>query len=404
MTDLKLRLKPGKERRIRGGHPWVYSNEVDVAATPLKGLPAGAVVIVEDHRGGALGAATVSPNSLICARIYSRHPGQLLDNDFLCARLRAAMALREQTYPGGCYRLCYGDADGLPGLVVDRFGDYLAVQLTTAGMDAIRDQVITALRQVVGPKGIVLRNLGPFRQMEGLPEEVVVAWGDVPESVEISENGARFAVPLLQGQKTGWFYDHRENRALLQRLCPGKTVLDVFSYAGGWGVEALVAGAESACCVDASAEALRAAQASAELNGVEGRFSRVQGKATDVLKALAAEGRQFDVVVLDPPAFIKRRKDIRQGEKAYHQINQLAMKVLAPGGLLVSASCSMHLSEAMLMDVVRQAGARSGRQLQVIHSGGAGLDHPLHPAIAETRYLKAIFCRDISTREVAHDH
>ncbi|UTW44762.1 class I SAM-dependent rRNA methyltransferase [bacterium SCSIO 12696] len=395
MTELKLRLKPGKERRLRGGHPWVYSNEVDVAATPLKGMAAGAVAVVEDSRGNPLGVAGVSPNSLICARLYSRDPNQKLDTNFLHQRLQAALAQREQAYPGGCYRLCYGDADGLPGLVVDRFGDYLAVQLATTTMDQMQDQVVKTLVELIDPKGILLRNMGPFRQQEGLPESVEVAFGDVPETVEITENNTRFMVPLLAGQKTGWFYDHRENRALLQRLCPGKSVLDVFSYAGGWGVEALTAGAGSACCVDASEEALNAAAASAELNGVASQFSGRQGKAAEVLKAMAAEKQQFDIVVLDPPAFIKRRKDIRQGEKAYHQINQLAIKVLAPGGLLVSASCSMHLSEAMLMDVVRQAGSRSGRQLQVIASGGAGLDHPLHPAIPETRYLKAIFAKEV---------
>ncbi|MGS2723607.1 class I SAM-dependent rRNA methyltransferase [Porticoccus sp. GXU_MW_L64] len=396
MTDLKLRLKPGKERRIRGGHPWVYSNEVDVAATPLKGMAAGATAVVEDSRGNSLGIATVSPNSLICARLYSRDPQQSLDTDFFRNRFRTALAHREATYPGGYYRLCYGDADGLPGIVVDRFGNNLSLQLATATMDVHQQEIVQALVDVTAPSGIVLRNLGPFRQQEGLPESVDVVWGEVPETVEITENRTRFVVPLMQGQKTGWFYDHRENRALLQRLCPGKSVLDVFSYAGGWGVAALVAGAQSACCVDASGEALKAATASAELNGVAGNFSTHQGKAAEVLKTLAAEKQQFDIVVLDPPAFIKRRKDIRQGEKAYHQINQLAMKVLAPGGLLVSASCSMHLTEPMLMDVVRQAGSRSGRHLQIIASGGAGLDHPVHPAIPETRYLKAIFARDIA--------
>ncbi|MDM3872319.1 class I SAM-dependent rRNA methyltransferase [Porticoccus sp. W117] len=396
---LRLKLKPGKERRIRGGHPWVYSNEVDVAATPLKGMAAGGIAVVEDSRGNSLGVATVSPNSLICARLYSRNPSQKLDGDFLRQRLQTAMTQREQVYPGGCYRLCYGDADSLPGVVVDRFGDYLAVRLATATMDQMQRQVIEVLVELTRPKGILLRNMGPFRQQEGLPESIDVAFGEVPEFVEIVENNTRFTVPLLAGQKTGWFYDHRENRALLQRLCPGKSVLDVFSYAGGWAVEALMAGAKSACCVDASAEALNAAAASAELNGVSDRFSCRQGKAAEILKALAAEKQRFDIVVLDPPAFIKRRKDIRQGEKAYHQINQLAMKVLAPGGLLVSASCSMHLSEAMLMDVVRQAGSRSGRQLQVIASGGAGLDHPVHPAIPETRYLKAIFAQEIVNGE-----
>lgn len=395
MTELRLKLKPGCDRRIRGGHLWVYSNEVDVVATPLKGLEVGVCAVIEDHRGKALGVATINPNSLICARIYSRDPEQTLDIEFLKRQLQLAMERRESVYPQQCYRLCYGDADGLPGLVVDRFGCYLSVQLTTAGMDRHRNQVTEALLDVVQPRGIVFRNLGPFRQMEGLPECVEIGWGDVPQMVEIVENQTLFEVPLLDGQKTGWFYDHRENRATLQRLCKGKSVLDVFSYIGGWGVEALTAGAESAVCVDASQDALESAENNAALNGVSDHFETIQGKAADVLKALAQEGRQFDVVVLDPPAFIKRRKDIKQGEKAYHQINQLAMRVLKPGGLLVSASCSMHLSDQMLMEVVRLAGARSGRRLQVIAQGGAGLDHPVHPSIPETHYLKAIFARDM---------
>ena len=395
MTDFRLRLKPGKDRRLRGGHLWVYSNEVDLAATPLKGVATGCTAVIEDHRGKPLGAATVNPNSLICARLFSRDPQQVLDVAFLKQCLQQALLRRQAVYPDRCYRLCYGDADGLPGLAVDRFRDYLAVQLTTAGMDRHRDQVVEALLAVVQPKGILFRNVGPFRQIEGLPESVEIGWGEVPQAVEMVENGARFEAPLLSGQKTGWFYDHRENRATLQRLCKDQSVLDVFSYIGGWGIQALTAGAASACCVDASRDALDSAVQNAQLNGVGDRLAVRHGKAAEVLKALAAEGARFDVVVLDPPAFIKRRKDLKQGGKAYHQVNQLAMKVLRPGGLLVSASCSMHLSDEMLMDVVRLAGAKSGRRLQVVASGGAGLDHPVHPAIPETRYLKAIFARDI---------
>lgn len=395
MTDLRLKLKPGCDRRLRGGHLWVYSNEVDMTATPLKAFQSGDTVAIEDHRGKVLGSATVNPNSLICARIYSRDTEQPLDKEFLQARLQQLVAQRDALYPHQCYRLCYGDADGLPGLVVDRFGDYLAAQLTTAGMDRRHDDVVEALLDTLQPRGILFRNVGPFRMQEGLTESVDIGWGEVPQTVEITENGARFEVPLLNGQKTGWFYDHRENRALLQRFCKGQSVLDVFSYVGGWGVEALAAGAASATCVDASQDALDLATRNAEANGFGGRFSTLQGKAADVLKGLAAEGKQFDIVVLDPPAFIKRRKDIKQGEKAYHQMNQLALKVLKPGGLLVSASCSMHLSDDMLMDVVRVAAAKSGRRLQVIAKGGAGLDHPIHPAIPETHYLKAIFAREL---------
>ncbi len=395
MTDARLRLKPGSDRRLRGGHLWVYSNEVDVAATPLTTLEPGSAVVIEDHRGVALGAATVSPNSLICARLYSRTSGQPLDQPLLADLLRSAMQRREAIYSNRFYRLCYGDADGIPGLVVDRYGDYLAVQLTTIAMDKRRDLVVETLLNLLQPRGILFRNLGPFRAMEGLPETVEIGWGEVPQTIELVENDTRFEAPLLNGQKTGWFYDHRENRALMQRLCRGQSVLDVFSYIGGWGIQALSSGAESACCVDASREALDLAARNAQMNGFGDRFSSIRGKAADVLKELASQKKQFDIVVLDPPAFIKRRKDIRQGEKAYHQINQLALKVLSPGGLLVSASCSLHLTEDMLVDVVRVAAAKAGRRMQIIARGGQGMDHPVHPSIPETAYLKAVFVRDI---------
>lgn len=395
MTDARIRLKPGSDRRLRGGHMWVYSNEVDVETTPLSGLDAGGTVVVEDHRGVAIGAATVSPNSLICARLYSRDPGQPLDQTFLAGRLQQALQRREAVYSDGCYRLCYGDADGVPGLVVDRYGDYLAVQLTTVAMDQRRDLVVQTLLNLLQSRGILFRNVGLFRTMEGLPESVEIGWGDVPQTIELVENGTRFEAPLLNGQKTGWFYDHRENRALLQRLCPGQSVLDVFSYIGGWGIQALASGAASAHCVDASREALDLAARNAAMNGFEKRFSYSRGKAAEVLKDLTAQQKRFDIVVLDPPAFIKRRKDIKEGEKAYHQINQLALKVLKPGGLLVTASCSLHLTEAMLVDVVRVAAAKTGRRLQIIARGGQGMDHPVHPAIPETAYLKAIFARDL---------
>jgi 23S rRNA (cytosine1962-C5)-methyltransferase len=395
MITTRLKLKSGNERRVRGGHLWIYSNEVDVATTPLKTLEAGCVVTVEDHRGQFIGMATINPASLICARIYSRIPDQQLNLDFLKTKFEQLVNHRDALYPNHSYRLCFGDADFLPGLVIDRFGEYLSVQLTTAAMDQRRDIVVQALLDVLAPTGILFRNKGPFRIMEGLPEAVEVAYGDIPVTAELVENNTRFAAPLLDGQKTGWFYDHRENRALLQRMCKDQSVLDVYSYIGGWGIEALMAGASSATCVDASQDALEMAHQNAELNGIADKFTTYQGKANDVLKQLAAEGKKYDIVVLDPPAFIKRKKDIKQGEKAYHQINQLAMRVLNPGGLLVSASCSMHLAHDSLMDVVRLAGSKTGRQLQVIADGGQGLDHPQHPAIPETNYLKAVFAREV---------
>lgn len=398
-TSSSLRLKKGADRRLRSGHLWIYSNEIDTAVTPLKSLSAGAEVVVEDGHGKFVGMASVNPGSLICGRIYSLEPSQSLDQSLIARRLKNALILRDACFSKPFYRAIFGDADLLPGLVVDRFGDYLSVQLTTAAMDQRRDEVLAALDEVFSPKGILFRNQGPFRQMEGLAESVEVAQGSVPDLVELEENNTRFFAPVMTGQKTGWFYDHRVNRQQLQRFAKGKTVLDVYSYVGGWGLQAAVAGAKAVTCVDASGEALDLAQQNAELNNYGGQhggqFSCLQGKANDVMKALIDAGQTFDVVVLDPPAFIKRKKDQRQGEKAYHQANQLALRLLAPGGILVSASCSMHLPQQTLMDVVKTAAAHRHRQLQVFSIGGQGPDHPIHPAIPETNYLKAVFARDI---------
>lgn len=388
-----LKLRHGGDRRLRSGHLWIYSNEVDIAATPLKGLPVGAEVVVENARGTFMGMATVNPSNLICARIYSNTVDQSLDQSLITQRLQRAMETREQSFPSGFYRALYGEADWLPGVVVDRFGDYLSVQLTTAALDQRTEAVLASLDDVFAPKGIVLRNQGPFRATENLPESVTVAAGNIPELVTVEENGCQFKVSILTGQKTGWFYDHRESRQRLQPLCRGKTVLDVYSYVGGWGVQAGMAGAASVTCIDTSAEALGLAAENASLNHYKGSFQTLQGKANEVMKNLVDEGQTFDVVVLDPPAFIKRRKDQRQGEKAYHQANQLAVRLLAEGGILATASCSMHLSRDSLVDVVKTAAAHRQRQLQLFYEGGQGADHPVHPAIPETKYLKAIFAR-----------
>lgn len=396
-----LRLKKGADRRLRSGHLWIYSNEVDVATTPLKTLSAGSEVVVEDATGKFVAMAVVNPASLICARLYSREKNSYLGQSLIVNRLKQALQFREYYFSKPFYRAIFGDSDLLPGLVVDRFGDYLSAQLTTAAIDQRRDDVIAALDEVFSPKGIVFRNQGPFRQMEDLPESVEVAAGDVPELVELEENNTRFLAPVMTGQKTGWFYDHRINRQQLQKLAKDKTVLDVYSYVGGWGVQAATAGAKSVTCVDVSGDALDMVQQNAELNSYGGQhggqFSCLQGKANDIMKSLADAGQTFDVVVLDPPAFIKRKKDQRQGEKAYHQANQLALRLLAPGGTLISASCSMHLPQQALMDVIKTAAAHRHRQLQVFSIGGQGPDHPIHPAIPETNYLKSIFARDIQS-------
>jgi 23S rRNA (cytosine1962-C5)-methyltransferase len=388
-----LRLKKGEDRRLRAGHRWIYSNEVDVKATPLSAFQAGDVVRVEDARGKPLGMATVNPATLICARLYSRRVGEALDQAFLGRRLKQALALRELAFDTPFYRLVYGESDALPGLVVDRFEHVLVVQITTAGMERVREPLLDALESLLSPAVIHLRNDSPAREQEGLERYVETVVGHLPERVQVVENGTRFEAPLLGGQKTGWYYDHRLNRLRLQNYVAGKRVLDVFSYIGAWGVEALTAGAREVVCVDSSATFLEFAVENARLNGHPGQLAIRHGDGFDVLKALHRQGEKFDVVVLDPPAFIKRRKDIKEGGIAYQRINRLALDVLQPGGLLVSASCSWHLRREQLLDTLRKVGGMSGRPLQILEQGHQGPDHPVHPAMPETDYLKAFFAR-----------
>lgn len=388
-----LTLKPQADRRLKLGHLWIYSNEIDVDKTPLRDLAMGQQVVVTTHAGKPLGVALVNPNGLICGRLVSRDEKYSLDKSLLVHRIKQSLALRQMAFDEPFYRLIYGDADLLPGLVVDRFGDYLVVQIASAGMELVKDHIIAALVQVLEPGGILLSNEHSARALENLPEYTQVAYGDVPQKVELIENNTRFMAPVQGGQKTGWFYDHRVNRAQLQQYVQGKRVLDVFSYIGGWGIQAAVAGAREVYCVDASEAAIDAVLENAQLNGVEDRVAGIQGKAIDVLKELIATDERFDVVVLDPPAFIKKKKDQKAGEAAYRHINELGMRLLGRDGLLVSASCSMHLGKDTLLEIVRAAGRHLDRHVQVIGQGGQGPDHPVHPAIPETDYLKAVFAR-----------
>lgn len=388
-----LRLKRHEDKRLRAGHVWVYSNEVDVAATPLNGFEPGQTVQVQDAAGRALGVAYVNPHSLICARLFSRDPQQGLDKSFIVHRLNVALSLRERVFAQPFYRLVYGESDGLPGLVVDRFGEVLVVQINTAGMERVRVAVGEALAQVLKPRAVLLRNDSATRELEGLVQGIEPLFGEVPETVVLEENGARFEVNLREGQKTGWYYDHRMNRARMQAYVQGRRVLDVFSYVGAWGVQAAVAGAAEVVCADASASALAGVEHNATLNAVDGRMSALQGDAFEVLRALRAEREHFDVVIIDPPAFVKRKKDFKVGLEAYRRINQLAMQVLARDGVLISASCSYHLPRAKLRAVVQQAGRHLERHVQVLEQGHLGPDHPVHPAMPETDYLKAFICR-----------
>jgi 23S rRNA (cytosine1962-C5)-methyltransferase len=388
-----LRLKRNEERRIRAGHVWVYSNEVDVASTPLTDFEPGDAVEIQDSRGGSLGVGYVNPHSLICARLVSR-AGRPLDASLIRERVSRALSLREMLFPQEPhYRLVYGEGDGLPGLIVERLDDILVVQVTTAGMERVTDEVLGVLEELLHPAAIVLRNDTSARAREGLEQYVRVARGEVPDAVRIRENGVPFDVPTLGGQKTGWFFDHRMSRGRLRSYVSGARVLDVFCYLGGWGIQAAVAGAQRVVCVDSSVAALEGVGRNAALNGVSDRVETVEADAFDALQQMRERGERFDVVVLDPPAFIKRRKDLKAGQEAYERLNRLAISVVADGGMLVTASCSFHFGRDLLLRAVLRASTRAGSDTQIVEEGHQGPDHPIHPAIAETAYLNTFFAR-----------
>lgn len=394
MQPIELHLKKNEDRRLRAGHVWIYSNEIDTKSTPLKNFTPGDEARVIAHDGTCLGIAYVNPHSLISGRLFSRHPHAHLDHDFLCERIRSALSLRERLYPKPYYRLVFGDSDGLPGLVVDRFGTTLVVQITTAGMEVRKEVVISALRDVLPEtEAILFRNDSQSRQYEGLETYVTAAFGQPAEKIMLEENGLTFTAPLWEGQKTGWFFDHRLNRSRLKEYVAGQRVLDVFSYLGAWGVQAAKWGATEVTCVDSSPLSTQWIQENAELNQVGDKVKVLCDDAFVALKNLHQAQEKFDVIVLDPPAFVKKQKDKKEGFIAYQRINEAALKLLQPNGILISCSCSMHMEYDDLLQSVRRASLRAHCEVQILERGHQAPDHPVHIAIPETDYLKMIILR-----------
>jgi 23S rRNA (cytosine1962-C5)-methyltransferase len=385
-----LRLKRNEDRRLHAGHLWVFSNEIDTGQTPLPKFQAGELVRVLAHNDRALGLAYVNPKSLIAARMLETW--QIPDAKWLAARIRVAMSLRDRLYPNPYYRLVYGESDGLPGLVIDRYGTRCVAQIGTAGMERLKSQIQEALNEVLRCDALLFKNDSSAREMEGLPSYVEAAKGSFDKPALVIEDGLEFQAPLLEGQKTGWFFDQAANRRALLKFVPrGARVLDVFSYVGAWGVRAAHHGAREVTCVDSSAAALELAAANAQRNGV--KLVTRKGDAFDVLEELARQGARFDVVIVDPPAFAKRKKDLPKALAAYKRLNQLAIQVIADEGILVSCSCSYHVSAEELQDAIAKAARGADKHLQILEMGSQAPDHPVHPAIPETRYLKAYFCR-----------
>ncbi len=392
MQYSELFLKKNEDRRLRKGHVWIFSNEIDNKRSPLEQFSPGDLVKIIDSTGKEFGCAYINPNSLICARLLSRKSNTAISVKFFSERLQTALNLRETLFTKPYYRWVFGESDGLPGLVIDRFDTILSIQITTAGMEAFKPLLLEALTQLVNPEVIIFKNNSALRELENLSLEDDIALGSMPDSVLIEENHAKFYIDPIKGQKTGWFFDHRTSRIQLATMCKDKTVLDLFSYSGAWSIPAALQGAQHVTAVDSSQPAIDLLQQNATLNHVQDRVSTVRQDVFDFLKQSREQQQSFDIIVLDPPALIKRKKDFKSGYEAYQRLNRMALQVLNTDGILVSASCSHHLHTENLHEILRASARHIDRHLTFIAQSGQGADHPVHPAMPETSYLKTFFC------------
>ena len=382
-------LMPGGDRRLRAGHPWVYSNEVRMDAE-AKALAPGSLVVLRRVDGKRLGVGTFNARALIALRLFAADPKAVVDEEFLARRLGRALALRQRLYGEPYYRLVHGEADGLPGLVADRFADVLVLQLGTAGMEALLPHLLAAVDAVVAPSAVVLRGDGAFRALENLERSVRVAKGRVEAPVMVGEADMAFPADVMEGQKTGWFFDQRDNRAFVAALAVGGRMLDVFCHSGAFAVGAAGLGATDVLAIDSSVSALELGREAARLNGVEDGCRFLHGDAFRHLEELGGAGERFQVVAADPPAFVKSKKDLKAGLRGYRKLARLAARLVAPGGFMFVASCSYNADAALFAKEVAAGMRSAGRTGRVIRFAGAGPDHPVHPFLAESAYLKTV--------------
>jgi 23S rRNA (cytosine1962-C5)-methyltransferase len=381
-----ITVKPREGRKARNGAPWIFSNEIVMDAA-AKALAPGQLVDVKGDDGQDFGSGYFNPKSLIAARLLARECGAAVDAAFFAAHLARALKLRQALYDKPFYRLVHAEGDGLPGLTIDRFGGTLVLQVTTAGMEALLTPLRMALDNLLSPDSIILRNDAPARGLEGLETYVRAEKGEMGR-IAVEENGARYFADLGQGQKTGWYYDQRDNRAFIAVLAKGKSLLDAYSYTGGFGILAGRRGASEVVCLDSSAPALALAEDSAAANHVSIRA--VKADVFEELERLAAQKELFDIVVADPPPFVKSKKDLEPGAKAYRKLARLAASVTAPGGFLLLASCSHNIPTDRFASECAAGILRTGRKASLIRQAGTGPDHPVHPMLPESAYLKAL--------------
>ena len=386
MTERPLiRLKPGHGRRLKSGHPWAFSNEIDMQPA-LRSLPPGAPVRLEGDDGWRFGAFAFNPHSLIAARLLDHDPNAAIDADWMRERIASAAALRAKVTDSPFHRLVHAEADRLPGLVIDRYGDVFVVQANTAGMDRLTAEIVAALRALFSPRAIVARNDSAVRAYEGLPERIELLHGH-DATAEVIEAGVRFPVDPLSGQKTGFFFDQRPNRDRVAALANGARVLDVFCHVGAFGLRCAAAGAAHVTLLDSSAPALERAQFAADRNGVSDRIATRRGDAFEVMSEISSALR-FDLVICDPPAFAKSKKDQAAGLRAYTRMTRLAAALVARAGFLFVASCSHNAPLDLFAAAVADGLHRARRDGRIIATGAAGPDHPVHPHLPESAYLK----------------
>jgi 23S rRNA (cytosine1962-C5)-methyltransferase len=386
-THPTIKLRPKEGRRLRGGAPWVFSNEIVMDAA-TKALAPGSVVNVQGDDGIAFGTGYFNAASLIAVRMLDAKANTKIDAAFFATALKRALLRREALYDAPFYRLVHAEGDGLPGLAIDRFDDLSSVQVTTAGMEKQMPALLEALNDVVAPKTVVLRNDTPSRALEGLDSYVRAAKGEMPERISLMENGVHYFADIGAGQKTGWYFDQRDNHAFMAKLAKGRSVLDAYCYAGGFGIAAGKNGATAVTGIDSSQGALDLAQEAAAANAVQARF--VKADVFEELERLAAANEKFDVVIADPPPFVKSRKDLEPGAKAYRKLARLAAAVTAPNGFLLLASCSHNIAADRFALECAIGISRANRRGALIRQSGAGADHPVHPMLPETAYLKAL--------------
>lgn len=374
---------------MRAGAPWIFSNEI-VHDQAAKAIPVGAIVDVQGDDGRPFGLGYFNPGSLIAVRLLETAADSEIDGSFWAKRIGKALGLRTSLFEKPYYRLVHAEGDHLPGLIIDRFGSTCTVQITTQGMERLTEPVLQALDDVVAPENVVLRADTPARSQEGLSSFVRVAKGAPPGHIALEENGARYFADTVSGQKTGWYFDQRGNRAFMASLARGRSVLDAYCHSGGFAVLAARAGAHLVYGIDSSAAALALAGDGAASNGVSKVCRFIKADAGEELERLAAAQQHFDIVICDPPPFVKSRKDLEAGARAYRKLARLAARVVSPDGFLLLASCSHNMPADRFQAECAAGIARAGRSARLIRVAGAGPDHPVHPMLPETAYLKAL--------------